>query len=219
MYESFELSQRRHTQRILPMVDELLRQRQQRLEELSAIAFACGPGSFTGLRIAAAVVQGLAYAAALPVIRVSTLAAMAYQQLASSDSRDLQESRYCLACLDARMDEVYVGWYGWPAPATETAEFAALQADAVLAPDALQIPQALPAAARLYMVGSGAAMLEPLAALQDFDVVRLAECEPRASAVCELAKVSWERGEVLGAEQAIPAYVRDKTTWKKRHEQ
>ncbi len=101
----FEIAPRRHGERILPMMQTLLDQAALRLIDLDAIACGRGPGSFTGVRIAIAVSQGVAFAANLPVIPVSTLAALAQGQFRRGGQRLL------LTALDARMDEVYWGCF------------------------------------------------------------------------------------------------------------
>jgi tRNA threonylcarbamoyladenosine biosynthesis protein TsaB len=90
---------------ILPMIAELLTTQKLTLQNLDAIAFGCGPGSFTGVRIATCVAQGLAYAANVPIIAISSLAALAqtaYQELQCTPM---------LVAIDARLNEIYCGYY------------------------------------------------------------------------------------------------------------
>jgi tRNA threonylcarbamoyladenosine biosynthesis protein TsaB len=96
---------RNHNRLLFPMIDQLLREQGVTLGDLSAIAFSAGPGSFTGIRLAASVAKGLGYAAKLPVIPVSSLAAIA-QAFFSSGGED-----HCRVVVDARMGGFYVGEY------------------------------------------------------------------------------------------------------------
>lgn len=107
-----ELSPRTHTQRILPMVDELLSQAKIGLNQVDALAFGRGPGSFTGVRVGVSVAQGLALGANLPVIPISNLLAMAEEAYQTLGAKDV------VALIDARMNEVYFAQYrryqdGW----------------------------------------------------------------------------------------------------------
>lgn len=95
----------RHSELLLPMVQELLADEQIGLSEVGGIAFSAGPGSFTGLRIACGVAQGLAFAAGLTVVGISTLEAMAEAARAQLGAARV------IAALDARMHEIYVGAY------------------------------------------------------------------------------------------------------------
>jgi len=97
---------RDHARLLLPMIDEVLAEAGIGLRALDGIAFGCGPGSFTGLRIAAAVTQGLAAGAGLPVLPVSSLRALAEQARATGQP---VAGGWLLACMDARMGEVYWG--------------------------------------------------------------------------------------------------------------
>src|SRR5215470_2231800 len=103
--ERAERAGQRHSELLLPMVRELLAESRIGLSEIDGIAFGAGPGSFTGLRIACGVAQGLAFAAKLTVIGVSTLEAMA------EAARRSYGAKRVVAALDARMHEVYLGAY------------------------------------------------------------------------------------------------------------
>ena len=108
--EDFALIPRLHTQHLLPMVARLLARAQLGFADLDAIAVGRGPGSFTGLRIAMGVAQGLAFAAGLPLLPVSTLATLVCQ-VASEGT--LSEDSWIFSTMDARIDQVYWGWYRW----------------------------------------------------------------------------------------------------------
>jgi tRNA threonylcarbamoyladenosine biosynthesis protein TsaB len=99
---------RSHADMILPMIDELLTEQKLTLSQIEGVAFGRGPGSFTGVRIAIGVVQGLAFARQIGVAGISNLAAVA-QQIAST--RNLHASAKVLVCMDARMQEVYWALY------------------------------------------------------------------------------------------------------------
>ncbi|MDI9229458.1 tRNA (adenosine(37)-N6)-threonylcarbamoyltransferase complex dimerization subunit type 1 TsaB, partial [Serratia bockelmannii] len=105
IYARFEIAPRDHTQRILPLVQELLQVQQLELTALDALAFGRGPGSFTGVRIGIGIAQGLALGANLPMIGVSSLATMA------QGAWRLTGATRVLAAIDARMGEVYWAEY------------------------------------------------------------------------------------------------------------
>lgn len=105
IFSRSEVSPRGHTTKVLPMVDEVLKEAGVTLNELDALAFGRGPGSFTGVRIGIGIAQGLAFGADLPMIGVSTLKAMAQAVYRR------QGESYAACAIDARMSEVYWGRY------------------------------------------------------------------------------------------------------------
>ncbi len=120
-----EMAPREHTTKILPMVDSVLAEAGLTLNQLDALAFGRGPGSFTGVRIGIGIAQGLAFGAELPMIGVSTLAAMAQQAFRK------QQATHVLAAIDARMNEIYVGGY----KRLDNGDWETVVAEAVTAPE------------------------------------------------------------------------------------
>lgn len=190
---------REHVQRLLPMIDALLAESGCALRDLDAIAFGRGPGSFTGLRICLGVVQGLAYGAKLPVIPISTLAALA--QTAVNGAAQIQSGSVIISAIDARMDEIYCGWFRLGADGLVVA----LNEEQVCAPEAL--PQLNVSDTTYYGVGSGWRYRErmPVLALTQCDT----ELLPRARAVAQLAMQAFNAGVRLTAAEAQPVYLRN----------
>lgn len=180
-----------HSQRVLPLVDELLRERGWPLRSLDGIAFGAGPGSFTGIRIACGVVQGLALGASLPVVPVATLEALA--QTAGARHRAAR----VFTCLDARMREVYVAAYvrdrkGWTVA----------QQPSVTKPEDVALP-----AGEWFGAGEGLRTYPSLVtslALEGHDPA----IAPSAQAIVELALPRLAAGEAVDAAHALPLYVR-----------
>ena len=200
--EEFELAARQHTQRLLPMVDKLLAASETSLNQLDAIAFGRGPGSFTGLRICLGAVQGLAFGADLPVIAVSTLAALAQTGVMSGV---VPAGATVLSTLDARMDEIYSAVY------TEAGGLVvASGAEQLCSPELLRLPVSS-ADYPCVVLGSGWNYAERIAAAATV-VCHDTQLLPRAAAVGMLAP----REPLLRADQAIPRYLRDQVAWKKQ---
>ncbi|AKH69521.1 tRNA threonylcarbamoyl adenosine modification protein YeaZ [Spongiibacter sp. IMCC21906] len=202
--EDFRMLPRTHTQFLLPMVDQQLRESGRRLHDLDAIAFTAGPGSFTGLRIACAVVQGLAYAADIPVIPISTLQAMG--QLALQED-ELEEGDEIYPVLDARMSEVYWGAY-------RVSNGLALAAchDQLSAPSELNF--SLSNSEKSVGVGNGWQYRQAFS-LDVLPVKVIEECYPRAAAMLPLAEKRFTDSDFVSAEQAQPVYLRDSVAWQK----
>lgn len=169
---------------LLPNVHALLAEAGSGLQSLDGIAFGAGPGSFTGLRLAAGCAQGLAYGLDLPVIGIGTLEALA---LASGEAR-------VYACLDARMNEVYVASYE--------------QGVEVMAPIVCP-PEQAPVPSGEGWLGCGDGFAGYGGRLPQFVRTR-PDLRPTADAVVRLAAPRFARGESMTAAAAMPVYVRDK---------
>lgn len=186
-----------HSARLLPLVTEVLAECGLGLADLDGIAFGSGPGSFTGLRIGCGVAQGLAFGADLPVIGVSTLLALA-QGCAGER---------VIACLDARMGEVYHAAYekdgeGWRE----------VSGPGLYAPPEAPLPQGA------GWVGCGSGFAAYGAALQQRFGGQLAgvlpDAPPRARDMAQLALPLFLRGEGMDAALAAPLYIRNKVALK-----
>ncbi|AZZ93666.1 tRNA (adenosine(37)-N6)-threonylcarbamoyltransferase complex dimerization subunit type 1 TsaB [Hahella sp. KA22] len=202
--ELLEATPRAHAKRCLPMIDSLLGDSGLRVEQLDALAFGRGPGSFTGLRIAAGMVQGLAFGADLPVIPVSTLQAMAFAWFKRQESPPGQ----AICLLDARMSEVY--WAGYEHSTDGVKE---IYAEQVAPPEMVDVKVSKQ---EVVILGSGLVYLERLpAALIESSVIREPEWAPRAAAMAEIAASMFEMGLTVSAIEAQPIYLRDEVAWKK----
>jgi tRNA threonylcarbamoyladenosine biosynthesis protein TsaB len=189
------ITERGHAELVLPMVDALLVEAGLALEDLDGIAFGRGPGAFTGLRIAAGVVQGLAFGAGLEVAPVSSLAAVA-AQVAGAPGEAV------LVCNDARMGEVYWGVF---LPEAD-GQVGAVAAESVSAPAFVGegAPSARHAAGNALVRHPALAGRLAARGLQLHDGLL-----PRADAIARLGARIFAAGRGLPAALALPVYVRD----------
>lgn len=200
----FEIAPRRHAEIILPMCESLLAEAGIALAQLEVIAFGRGPGSFTGVRIAASVAQGLAFGLELPVVPVSTLAALAQEVIAEAGASKV------FAAIDARMSEVYWGCY-----VRDGQGFARLVGE-----EHVGKPEQITPPSESGWVGAGSGwavygerMAERLGeSLQGYEGRRL----PQARYVAQLATIAHAEGLAVLAEQAQPVYLRDEVAVKSR---
>ncbi|MEC7119075.1 MAG: tRNA (adenosine(37)-N6)-threonylcarbamoyltransferase complex dimerization subunit type 1 TsaB, partial [Pseudomonadota bacterium] len=193
---------REQTRVLLPMIDQVLAEVGQPLSALQAIAFSRGPGSFSGVRINAAVTQGLAWANDLPVIAVSTLQAVAqaaYRQLACEQ---------VMAVLDARMSELYAAAYQIDAGLMQLVGVEQLAGYAEV-----QWPESWPERAEIAVVGSGAQLLHPVAGAQEWSNMH-PKIMPTAIEIAQLGWAALQAGQTVSAADALPVYLRD-DAWKK----
>ena len=186
------LAENRHSELLVPMLRRVFERSHLEAVHMDAFAFGQGPGSFTGIRIACGIVQGLAFAASRPVVPVPSLLALAEQ---SNESR-------VIAALDARMNEAYLAAYArngddW---------------DEVIAPRLVAEGELPSLPGRQWAAtGSGFGRLPWLReAYRDTVEMRFDGDLPRAGAVARLASRRFARGGGIAAEQAAPLYLRDK---------
>jgi tRNA threonylcarbamoyladenosine biosynthesis protein TsaB len=183
--------------RVLPAIRELFDESGLALADCDAIAFGAGPGSFTGLRTATGIAQGLAFGGGLPVVPVGTLLACAE----SARMRAPQTSRV-LAALDARMDEVYWADYAWDDAA---GDWRTLHAAALDAPDALAVPDV-----PFTLAGNAAAAFGAKLPAAARAAVLDAAALPHALPIAHLALRAYRAGRAVPADRAAPEYVRNK---------
>ena len=204
--ERFEIAPRRHTELVLPWAGELLAEAGIARSQLDAIAVGRGPGAFTGVRLAVALVQGMALALDRPVLPVSTLAALALQAgTGAASALDPDQDGECiLAAIDARMDELYLGLFR-------------RDADELLRPVGVEwmAPGSLPdvpGTDRLIGAGSGfAAGSEALVTALGGRLLRFdSRALPHAADVARLGALAHARGEAIAADLLEPAYLRNK---------
>lgn len=195
--ERFELAPKEHTKLILPMIDGLMKEAGLKPQALDALAFGCGPGSFTGVRIATGVIHGIALGADLPIVPVSTLAALAQTYF------DVGTENQAFVAMDARMGEIFWGVYQRNAEgyAELVGQEAVLPADCVEAP-----------------TGSGAGIGSAWGVYYEQLSNRLAgqvnhvetDVHPRAGVIARLGAYGYAHGLAVPVELAQPVYLRDK---------
>ncbi len=196
LLERSELAPRRHGERILPMIDALLAEAGIGKRQLDAIAVGRGPGSFTGVRLGVSLVQGMALGLDLPVVAVSSLAALALE--APNDDATI------LAAIDARMSEVYVATFRRCCDGL----IELLDEERVGKADAFPISES----AAWCGVGNGwqAYREELLSLLPSMPRNILTDRFPQARNVARLGVPLWAVGKACSAEQLQPVYLRNK---------
>jgi len=191
------LAGRRHSELLLPMIQETLAEAELPLAQLSGIAFGAGPGSFTGLRIACGVAQGLAFAVDLPVIGISTLEAIAQKNA----------TQKVIVALDARMGEIYHAAYQQFAHRWQT----------VSAP-ILCLPNQAPTISGDHWVGCGSgfdAYDKVLSTLYNGHIKKINYAlYPHAEAIAQLATHQFADGSGTDPSNAAPIYIRNKVALK-----
>ena len=201
-----ELAQRTHTKRILPMIDEILANSGLCLNQVDALAFGRGPGSFTGVRVGAGIAQGLAFGADFPVIPISNLTAMAQAAF------ELCQAENVVAAIDARMNEVYFSQLVREKVRSDFGEF--FQWREIITEQVCSPEQAIKQFRddNAFRVGTG------WAAYSQFTEKNLTSSDivlPNALYMLELARVEYLQKRTISALEIEPIYLRNEVTWKK----
>jgi tRNA threonylcarbamoyladenosine biosynthesis protein TsaB len=192
--EKFEVVGRGHAERLLPMINALLKENDACLEDIDLFAYGSGPGSFTGLRIGAAMMQGLALARDRKLIAVSSLAALASRQQGQ-----------VLSVVDARMDQVYHGLYHVPKNGLPEL----VDEIAVTSPDEILLPQN----GNIILSGTGWDRYKDIFLMMqtaDREITGVDDEYPHASDIARIALFESGQGRETEPEHALPHYVRDK---------
>lgn len=199
-----------HAQQLLPFIDQLLHQNGLRTQELDFIACSQGPGSFTGLRIGISVAQGLAYGAGIPMVGVSSLAALA--KVAAKVMGPRLDS--VLALLDARMGEIYWAVYRDVQNIPVIVQQPTLSNPHDLV-EAVRHERLLSESPALAFAGSGLSMLD-FTAEELMGIGVNGQLRPHAEAVADLAAVLWAQGAAVTPDAFELLYLRNSVSWNKR---
>jgi len=199
--EDHRIVAREHNRLILPMIDALLRKSGIERRDLDAVAFGRGPGSFTGVRIAAGVAQGISLGIGIPVVPVSSLAVLAQTAVATHSS-----AVNVLATLRSRADEIYVGCYG-----CASGELLLIAPESV-AGDAMRDPPAC-VEPSWWIVGDGAAHYGDTLVTRGCSID--ATLLPSARALLVLAATALTNGEGVDSADALPVYLQGTGPWRK----
>ena len=182
------------SQLVLPEIVRLMEEAQIRFSDLTAVVFGKGPGSFTGLRTACSVAQGLAFGAGVPVLPIDTL-------LAVAEEARFQNAQRFFVAMDARMDQVYTAAYEW------RSEWQCVQAPSVQSTEDICVPTEWK---DLDFTTVGNAWDAFATRWPTKLSVKHMYAMPTAQALLRLAPIAFEQGLAVLPEQALPLYIRDK---------
>lgn len=202
LYQQQQMTQRGHSTLILGMLDALFKQANASIEAIDALAFGRGPGSFTGVRIGVGVAQGIAFARELPVIPVSTLAAVAQAAYEQTQQQDIA------VAMDARMDEIYAASFQVKQGYVEL-----LGSEQVCAAEMF-----VPADSSTWLGAGNGWQVYSEALKHNFANHLLAsktDIYPDAAMILKLAEPLYQQGKVVSADKALPVYLRNDVAKKK----
>lgn len=199
-------TKQKQARKILSLIDECLEKANINKSQLKSICWAAGPGSFTGLRIATAVSQGLAYALKLPLFGVSSLEALAISVVRTQLEQKNELEGPILVITDAYMGEYY--WAAFSA-SSKIQKVERLSPDSLSALEDIQLPKDL-----VMIAGNSADKVEI-----DQQVLTINESPMRAQDLFSAAETQYDNAEQVSAMHAEPAYLRSKSAWKTLNQQ
>lgn len=201
-----EVAPQKHAEIVLEMLDNILKENSVSKNDLDGLVLGIGPGSFTGVRIAASTVQGLALGLNLKVAKITSLEALAIEALSKASAS------YVVSSIDARMGEVYIAVYK-----VEGSALTLMSEEKVLKPEdaVAHLKQFIGSADDVICAGSGVDILKK-AGMKDY--AKHADF-PQAQYLLNKGAEQFSLGNVVDPEQALPLYVRNEVTWKKVSEQ
>jgi tRNA threonylcarbamoyladenosine biosynthesis protein TsaB len=206
-FHRFSETPRAHTQLLLPMVDQVLAEAKISLSELDAIAFGRGPGSFTGIRIAASMAQGLAFATEKPLLAISTLAALAQGAFEKAREEHVQLPDSIVAAIDARMAEIY-----WACFCLGPEGLVNLVGEEQMSSPAKFVINKQNKESLICGVGTGWRYKDQMPS--SFQSVNCyPDALPDAVHIARLADRDFANGLAQSAENALPVYLRDNVAW------
>lgn len=209
----FEQAPRMHSRVLYPMLDSLFSEAGIKPLDLDAVVFGKGPGSFTGLRIAAATAQGIGFAADLPLIGVSTLQAMAEQARLDHQPASVQN---VITILDARMNELYFGCYQW----NQEQQLMVPLCDDFIAPVAFDDLPVEAEPQNTIGCGNGWSLEDDLSDTIKASVSdTLPQLVPQAEFLLPDARHQWDKQQLLSPEEVELVYLREQSHWKTIKEQ
>ncbi|MBE1299064.1 MAG: tRNA (adenosine(37)-N6)-threonylcarbamoyltransferase complex dimerization subunit type 1 TsaB [Alteromonadaceae bacterium] len=199
--DQFEVCPQQHSKKILPMIDEVLVEAGLTFADVNVLGVAQGPGSFTGVRIAMGMIQGLSFAGQKPIVGLSTLQAMAQETYEDTGACRV------ISAIDARMSEVYVGEFR-----LDNNGIMALQGEQQVLPPEEVISQYLHSDEAFGYAGTGWIAYEPLA--ERISGTPLIHYPKARYMLPQAAKLIQDKA-FTSADSIEPVYLRDKVTWKK----
>lgn len=211
VYSAAEMQPRKHAQLLMPMIENLCQQANIKPKDLDGIAFGKGPGSFTGLRIAISVAQGLSLATGAKLLGISSLEALAWQGMKQKGVD------HVFAIMNAHMGEVFYGAYCQ----AETG-MTCLVEDALCKPEQVDFSAISPSLqSDINWLGAGDGFQFEAELPEDINQLSVIDGDiaPLAESMMDLALTAWQQDRFTAAEQQQPVYLRDTVAWKKLSEQ